>query len=215
MNYRIKRGDQEFGPYSLAELKQYISEGRIIPTDLAMSEGMEDWAPVSAVTGNVDVAVPLPGADTVQPGASPSDFIRPPDLHWALVLVITMVTCGIFGLVWIFVQAAWAKKADSKCNATLMFVFYIVGFAVYMAAILTENENYIVVGVLAYFVCVACYIIGIFSIRRAIHNYYKDAPFQLHLNGVLTFFFNVYYFQYHYNRITEWHKTGVFPQGSA
>jgi hypothetical protein len=37
----------------------------------------------------------------------------------------------------------------------------------------------------------------------------------LHLNGVLTFFFNVYYFQYHYNRINEWHKTGVFPQGSA
>ena len=212
MNYRIKRGDQEFGPYSLAELKQYVAEGRIIPTDLARSEGMEDWAPIAEVTGNVDVTAPVTGAEPAMQGRSPADFIRPPELHWALVLLITVVTCGIFGMVWIFVQAAWAKKADPRCNATLMFVIYLVAFAVYMAAILTEDQRFLIVAGLSYVACVACYIVGIFSIRRAIHNYYQDAPFHLHLNGFLTFFLNVYYFQYHFTRVNEWHKTGVIPR---
>ena len=212
MNYRIKRGDQEFGPYSLAELKQYIAEGRIIPTDLARNEGMEDWEPIAEVTGNVDVSASVTGAEPAVQGCSTADFTRPPELHWALVLLITVVTCGVFGMVWIFVQAAWAKKADPRCNATLMFVIYLVAFAVYMAAILTEYQRFLILAGLSYVACVACYIVGIFSIRRAIHNYYHDAPFSLHLSGFLTFFLNVYYFQYHFTRINEWHKTGVIPR---
>ena len=58
MHYKIKRGGQEFGPYSLADLKRYVSEGRIAPTDLAKSEGMDDWAFVSQVTGTMEIPQP-------------------------------------------------------------------------------------------------------------------------------------------------------------
>src|SRR5689334_17838529 len=47
MEYQIQRGDQKFGPYTLAELQQYVQEGRVLLTDLAQSEGMTDWVPVS------------------------------------------------------------------------------------------------------------------------------------------------------------------------
>ena len=70
MNYRIKRGEQEFGPYSLAELKQYLAEGRVVPTDLARSEGMDDWAPVQSVIGDIGLAQPVHAAlwELAQPG---------------------------------------------------------------------------------------------------------------------------------------------------
>ena len=68
MNYTIKRGDQEFGPYSLADLKRYVTEGRIAPTDLAKSEGMDDWAFVSQVTGTMEVPRLAPSAI---PGVGP------------------------------------------------------------------------------------------------------------------------------------------------
>lgn len=212
MNYKIKRGEQEFGPYSLAEIRQYFGEGRIIATDLAKSEAMDAWLPMTKVIGGLEMDHPL-GADIV-PGTrrSPANFIRPPDLHWALVLLLTVVTCGIFGIVWIFIQAAWAKKADPSSKAAAMFALYIALLVPYVLAMLSEERTWNLVGLFFYVACVVCYIVGIFSIRRAMHRHYKDAPFRVHLNGALTFFFNIYYFQYHFNRINEWHATGIPPR---
>ena len=65
MHYKIKRGDQEFGPYSLEDLKRYVTEGRIAATDLAKSEGMEDWAPISVVTAR-DMGFPHQGDASAQ-----------------------------------------------------------------------------------------------------------------------------------------------------
>ena len=58
MEYQIQRGDQKFGPYSLAELQQYVQEGRVLLTDLAQSEGMSDWVPVSQILGNIPIPAP-------------------------------------------------------------------------------------------------------------------------------------------------------------
>ena len=45
MNIRISRNDQEFGPYTMEELAQYVNEGSILPDDYAY-DGME-WITVS------------------------------------------------------------------------------------------------------------------------------------------------------------------------
>ena len=38
-------------------------------------------------------------------------------------------------------------------------------------------------------------------------------PINLRLSGVMTFFFNILYFQYHFTRIAEWKRTGMLsPQ---
>ena len=40
MQFRVSRNDQEYGPYTLEELQQYVSEGSILPTDYVFN-GME------------------------------------------------------------------------------------------------------------------------------------------------------------------------------
>jgi uncharacterized membrane protein HdeD (DUF308 family) len=57
-------------------------------------------------------------------------------------------------------------------------------------------------------------LVGIFQMRSAIENHYNSVePINLRLSGVMTFFFNVYYFQYHFTRIANWKKNGYLqPQ---
>jgi hypothetical protein len=54
-----------------------------------------------------------------------------------------------------------------------------------------------------------CMIVGFFSMRGAIQRYYNSVePIGLRLSGVMTFFFNILYFQYHFRRIARWKITG-------
>ena len=136
MKYYVQRQLNEYGPYTLADLQRYIAQGNILLTDLTRSEGMTDWVPVSQVIGNIPVPVPpaamqFPGGPTYGGGgtvygeaptyggqavAPLANAPVPPDFHWALVLVISIVTCGLFGWAWLFVEAAYVKKIkqDSK-----------------------------------------------------------------------------------------------------
>jgi hypothetical protein len=220
MNYRIKRGDQEFGPYSLAELKQYLAEGRVVPTDLALSEGMDEWAPVRTVIGDIGLAQstapPSTGSlslfgtgDAAELPAVPP----PPGLHWALVLLLAVVTCGIFSIIWLFIQANWARKIDPRNKAMLLFIIYIVGafgagglnaFAEGM-----EMEGLVLLAGLINLAGIVCLIVGYFRIKDAMEATFGGAPLYLQMSGVLTFFFNVFYIQYHLTRISELYKRGV------
>src|SRR5437588_10245818 len=135
MNYFIKRDEKEYGPYSLADLQKYVASGNILLTDLCRSEGLTDWVPVSQVIGNIPVpAAPQPTQGSVY-GGTPSygvpagqgartgpQYPPPPNLHWAVVLLLTFVTCGLFALVWLVVEGVWLKKVmpDSKGFKYLM-----------------------------------------------------------------------------------------------
>ena len=212
MNYKIKRGDQEFGPYSLVDLKRYVAEGRIAATDLARSEGMEDWAPVSQVTGDMEITQPAVAPATVAgmpAGVPATNLIPPPDLHWALLLLLMFVTCGIFGIVWMFIQASWVKKIDPQNNAQLFYGLYLGLYVVGVAASSTGETELQAVYALFVLASMVCVIAGYFKIRSSLHEYYQGPPIHLHLGPVMTFFFNTIYFQYHFTRINEWHKTGM------
>jgi hypothetical protein len=55
-------------------------------------------------------------------------------------------------------------------------------------------------------------ICGHFSLKNALEEYYNSVePINLQLSGVMTFFFNVIYFQYHLSKIRQWKMTGVYP----
>ena len=54
MHYRIIRDDQEYGPYTIEEITQYLQEGSILPNDY-VHNGME-WQPVSQFLQNPDKA---------------------------------------------------------------------------------------------------------------------------------------------------------------
>jgi hypothetical protein len=55
---------------------------------------------------------------------------------------------------------------------------------------------------------------AVFQMKDSLENYYNTVePINLRLSGVMTFFFAVYYFQYHFSRIAAWKKTGYLqPQ---
>src|SRR6516162_5922636 len=102
MKYYIRRGLNEYGPYTLADLQRYVAQGNIAMTDLTRSEGMADWVPVSQVLGDIPVPVTAPvvpaGGGTVYGGATAYGLAAtpamaagpiPPDFHWALVLLLT------------------------------------------------------------------------------------------------------------------------------
>jgi hypothetical protein len=52
------------------------------------------------------------------------------------------------------------------------------------------------------------WIAGSFSMKNSIEEHYNTVePIGLELNGVMTFFFNVFYFQYHFTKINEARKS--------
>ncbi len=57
---------------------------------------------------------------------------------------------------------------------------------------------------------VVCVIIGHFNMKDSIEQHYNRVePIGLRMSGVMTFFFNLFYFQYHFARIAEMKRTGI------
>src|SRR5262249_10356395 len=124
MEYRLKRGDQEFGPYSLSDLQNYLQTGHVAATDLAFSEGMTDWVPVSQVLGDI----PFPPAMQANPELMAAETVKlPPNLHWALLLLFNLFTRYFFNIVWAIIQANWARKLVGKNNALVLATMYPAG----------------------------------------------------------------------------------------
>jgi hypothetical protein len=236
MKYYIQRGVNEYGPYSLADLQRYVAQGNIALSDLARSEGMTDWVPVSQVLGDIPVPVPapsVPAGGAVYGGVSPYGTSAapavtgpvPPDFHWALVLVINLL-CNWFALIWLFIEASFIKKIAPQSKAILLLALFVVGvFAGAIAFVIGSDSDHgstpsvtTVVGLLIMLVGCVFYFVAVFSMRSDLEEYYNTTEnIQLRLSGVgstlLTLFFAVYYFQWHFSRIAKWKKTGVLvPQ---
>ena len=218
MNYRIKRGDQEFGPYSLADLQRYVQSGHVLTGELAQSEGMSEWIPVSQILGDVPIPLtPPPGVYAAldpNAGFAPQIVPLPPNLHWGWLLLISIFTRSYFNCIWALIQANWARKLSGKNSAMVLIAMYPAGmisgvFAVVIAKV-SETESLSALGGFLILAGCVCLIVGSFKIRDAMEEYYNTVEeIGLSLSGVMVFFFNVIYIQYHINRIARWKKTGV------
>ena len=52
MHFQVSRNGQTYGPYTLEDLGRYVTSGNVLPTDLAKSEEMPEWLPVSQILGS-------------------------------------------------------------------------------------------------------------------------------------------------------------------
>lgn len=221
MNYFIKRELNEYGPYSLADLQKYVASGNVLLTDLCRSEGLTDWVPVSQVIGNIPVpAAPQPVAPVAYGAAGTyaapvaSQYPPPPNLHWGICLLLGIVSCGIFALVWMMVEAVWIRKVQPASKAVL-YVGAVIGlwalsffFAFYQtfSTASTGHNDPAIQGIAALINIgfAVLWLVAAFSMRNSIEEHFNSAePIGLSLSGVMTFFFNVYYFQYHFTQINE------------
>ena len=207
MQYFVKRGEQRFGPYSLSDLQRYVQSGNILTDDLAQSEGMADWVPVSQVLGNI----PAPSAEAALAAATPEPQLvpLPPNWHWAIVLFLGVITRQLFNLIWALVQANWARKLSGDNKPMVLVAMYPAGM---VAGILTMAlyKEAAWLGTLFILAGAIVYLIGVFSIKAAMEEYYNSTEnIGLGLSGAMTFFFSTVYIQYHINRLARWKKTGV------
>jgi hypothetical protein len=217
MNYFVKRGEQQYGPYTLADLQLFTQQGHIAPTDLGRSEAMEDWLPVSQIIGNIAMpTVPGTGYGAVQQGTSPVPTMTgniPPNLQWGILLALSIVTCSLFGVVWSFIQATYVRKIRPESRALLYLCLYGVSLIAWVGLAFGSRD----VAQFSPFIRIVgavLYLSAAFSMKSFLEDYYNsEENIGLHLSGVMTFFFSVYYFQYHFNRINDWKRTGVLqPQ---
>lgn len=207
MEYFVKRGEQRFGPYSLSDLQTYVQSGNVLVADLAQSEGMTDWVPVSEVLGNIPAA-PVVSATPVT-ATTPQLVSLPPNWHWSIILILGVLTRQLFNMIWALVQANWARKLSNDNKPMVLVAMYPAGM---IAGLLTMafNPRMAALGGLFIIGGAIVYLVGIFSIKSAMEEYYTTTEnIGLQLSGAMTFFFSTVYIQYHINSIARWKKTGV------
>ena len=238
MTYKIARDGQEFGPYSLADVQRYVGTGNILLTDYALAEGSSEWIPVGQVVGTIPAplqqqAVPgyaaPPGYAGVSGYAAASQYPDAPDMNWAIVLLLDVVTCGIFNIAWNLIQALWMKKVQPETKS-LTFYFLVLALAVVNIATSVARMALVMHGrslghsamapliaVSAVFTLAALvmqWIVYPFAMRASLLKHFNEAdPIGLQLSAVMTFFFGSLYFQYHLTQINE-RKRAYRPLGA-
>jgi hypothetical protein len=119
-------------PVNAAQLKQLAASGQLKPTDLVWQEGMVEWAPAGSIKGLFPSPPPSPvQGNSAAVSSTPTkittgpktDTLRPPrdwrNLPPLLVFVLTLLSGGIFGLVYSYkvCQAYSAKAAGRKFDS--------------------------------------------------------------------------------------------------
>lgn len=204
----------------------FLSSSSPAPSSTGFGATGDSWAAPAANYGAPVAAAAAAGygAAGAPSGAMKNGAPLPPNMNWILTIVLAVVTCGIFAVVYLFIQAGWVQKLDPQSKGkkflTLMLVAYAAVFVIAFAGIgvsAVMPDSFIgpmisMVSPLANIALLVLYILGIFNMRTSLEGYFNaEEPINLKLNPILVFFFAVYYFQYHFNRINTWKTTGVLP----
>lgn len=232
MLYQITRGGQSYGPYTLADLQRYVASGHVLLTDLAKSDEMAEWVPVSQILNpsGLPPAAPVAGefagtsaasqeaagypqqAGYAPPVGTVNSFQDPPNLHWGLVLLFDVLTCGVFQIVWNFVLAAWVKRVEPNTKA---IIYYAVGYGLLFISSGISFPSYIAVfhhghastnlgAGLINIVGWVFRILARFEMKTSLEQHFNSTePINFEMSGVLTFFFGGIYIQSQLNRINE------------
>lgn len=212
MQYQVSRNGQMYGPYTLEDLQRYVASGHILPTDLAKSEDMPEWLPVSQVL----VMPSAYAAPTTYGQPSAVAYPDSPNLNWALELLLGFLTCILFVIAWNLVIAAWAKRVQPASNALMYYIIATVLMVLnfggsYGSVLAAMHHQPHQQSLLGGFIAIATWVIRLiarFTLRDTLEQHYNGPePLGLRLSAVMTFFFGGIYFQYKLNRINEIKET--------
>lgn len=161
-----------------------------------------------------------------QPGFGGAVGPMPPDMEWWLVAIISFV-CGFFQLFWLWKQVTFVKQIDPQTKAPKFYGMGLAGvIGGYLLVILgtvlgAAMESGIVMifsmlGMVVVLGGAVCIILANFKMRESIHNYYTMVePMGINLmdtsGAVLTFFFSIFFFQYHFAAIAKRKKAMGHP----
>ncbi len=234
MHYQVARNGQMYGPYTMEDLQRYLASGHILLTDLVKSHEMAEWIPVSQLLGAQSSAagtpptgyatVPSPYQQSV-PGASTVPYPDPPNLHWALVLLLDIFTCSLFQMVWNIILAAWFRRVVPGSKALLLYIasaiLLVLQFGMGQIIGITLGRHGPMHGFnysygygahpgtfgLYSLIALTCWVVRLiarFTFRSELEQHFNGPdPIGLRINPVLTFFFGGLYLQSEMNRIND------------
>jgi len=121
-------------------------------------------------------------------------------LWFALYLLMALATLGAFGYTIYELHIDFSEMKNPEYVQLVANAFY---------AYLQTNMALLLTCSIAAPLSFIFLLVGIFGMRSSIQRYYNNVePIGLRLSGVMTFFFNILYFQYHFRRIARWKETG-------
>lgn len=148
----------------------------------------------------------------------------PPALHWGLVLLFTVLTLGIFGIVWPFIQASWVRKIDRESKATMLLGLalgcWIFGYALILGGAASagseaRSPGLVGLGLLLVLAYPVLFVVGYFSMAESIRRRMSRYQVPVEIGGVTLFFFNVWYMQAQLSWVARWQRTGqTHPQAT-
>lgn len=208
MTYRIARSGQTFGPYTDAEIRQYLASGNIGMSDMVQAEGSFDWMPVMQMFPPATVPPVAAAPQAMGPKVLYPD---PPDFPWWGALLLGAVTGGLFFVVWDIVEASWLKRIETKSTAFLLYIGVAVLY-LFKLPTMWSTMNYNMfggpdvhghggsLGGIAFILA----IVARFIFRRELLEHFNVREgIALRLSGFLTLVLGGVYFQYHFNKINE------------
>ena len=242
----VGQDGKQQGPYGEAEVRRWVAEGRFGRDAVAWRKGMPDWVPLATLLGEREAAPPpappppmasRPASfrgtepqsddwaaamdarrrDQQQAYVDRRSLPTPPSLHWGLVVLFTILTLGIFGIVWPFIQANWVRRIDGESNAKLMLglsiTCYFLGYFLVLAGTPSPQGDGAHPGMvgfgsllmLTYFVL---YVAAYFSMAGSIKREMEGYRVPVEIGGVTLFFFNTLYLQGQLSWLARWQRTG-------
>jgi hypothetical protein len=117
-------------------------------------------------------------------------------LRWPLVLILSLVTLGLFEDAWLLWQSRWAKKVDPTSRAT---IFAIGGLLLFiLGGVFTELPDFRSLAGWIELGGLVLSQVGNFSVKGTIEKHYDVS-----LSGIMTIFFTSIYLQYHFDRLAK------------
>lgn len=216
---------QRFGPYTLATVQRWQRQGLLDSGSLCWREGMIEWLPLHTfLRENADASATAfsepPSFEVPPPGLTPrapiavvtrDEFPIAPSLHWGWVALLSVLTLGIFVLIWMFVQSVWVKKIDPRSGATTYFIIAVFCGVIggFFGSASVANYGLQLVDIVFVYM-------GYFSMSSSLKRFGIERGLPMEIGGVTLFFFTTWYLQGQLTRIANWQRTGVIedaPKG--
>ena len=139
---------------------------------------------------------------------------RPPSIHWILLLILSIITLGLFAIIWSLVQANWARRVDPT-NKSLRLI--VIGYAsiALMQYLLRGNSSIgFGSGVDAFFAGFApglIFLVGFayFEMADSIEKITRELGIPIEMDAISLCFIPEIYIQSRMSWLAKWKRTGL------
>lgn len=210
------------GPYTEATLRRWVNDGVLDAHTPTWRAGMSDALPLATLLEQLRAAPSVPASSAFAFGAPTAEGMsaeasatrrtkreslpQPPVLHWGLVLLFSVVSLGIFLIVWNFKQSAWVRKIDDESRATAMLIVSCVGYSA--GSMIEDGGEATVFGMILMLASLLLSFAAYFSMGSSMRRKLPEYGLVPQIGTVTLLLFNVFYLQAQMSWVARWKVSG-------